>query len=97
MFSLSLLLLKLFIEKDQVNRLQDIVDIATLHHGSQNVFHDLGFALIQSGKMKQAERIFQKSWLRARNERISLHASLFAGKNPGRPFIRRTLLSFRVR
>ncbi len=33
--------LKLFIEKDEFHCLQDIVDIATLHHVSQNVPHDL--------------------------------------------------------
>lgn len=81
-FSILLFRLKIFIGKNEVNCLQDIVNIATLHHGSQNVFHDLGFILIEYGKTKQAERIFQKCWLKARNERISLHAALFASKIP---------------
>ena len=72
--------LKIFLGRNEVNRLQDIVDIATLHHGSQNVFHDLGFILIEYGKTKQAERIFQKSWLKARNDRIALHTSFFASR-----------------
>ena len=72
--------LKLFIEKDELNRLQDIVDIEILHHGSQNVLHDLGFVLIQNRKTKQAKRIFQTSWLKARNDRINLHALLFTGR-----------------
>ncbi|CAF5197236.1 unnamed protein product, partial [Rotaria magnacalcarata] len=41
-----LYLFKLFIEKNELNRLQDIVDIATLQHGSRNVLHDLAFTLI---------------------------------------------------
>jgi hypothetical protein len=87
--------LKLFIEKDQYNRLQDIVDIATLHHGSQNVLHDLGFVLIENGKIKQAERIFQTSWLRAKNERINLHALFFAGRKFSFILIRSISLRFR--
>jgi len=63
-----------------LNRLQDIVDIATLQHGPHNVLHDLAFTLIQNGKSKQAEKIFQTPWLRARNDRINLHALLCAGK-----------------
>jgi hypothetical protein len=59
--------------------LQDIVDIAALQHGPNNILHDLGFALIQAGKIKQAEKVFRTSWLKARNERISLHALLFSG------------------
>ena len=56
------------------------MDIATLQHGPNNVLHDLAFALIQAGKTKQAEKIFQTPWLRARNERINLHSLLLAGK-----------------
>ncbi|CAF0909776.1 unnamed protein product [Adineta steineri] len=74
-------LFDLFIQKDELNRLQDIVDIATLQHGPRNVLHDLGFSLIQSGKIKQAEKIFQTPWLKARNDRINLHALLFADSN----------------
>ncbi|CAF3583271.1 unnamed protein product [Rotaria sordida] len=74
-------LFKLFIEKNELNRLQDIVDIATLQHGSRNVLHDLAFTLIESGKIKQAEKIFQTPWLKARNSRINLHALLFADSN----------------
>ena len=63
-----------------MNRLQDIVDIATLQHGPHNVLHDLAFTLIKNGKLKQAEKIFQTPWLKARNDRINLHSLLFAGK-----------------
>ncbi len=76
---LCMFLFQLFIEKDELNRLQDIVDIATLQHGPHNVLHDLAFTLIQGGKMKQAEKIFQTPWLKARNDRINLHALFFAG------------------
>jgi hypothetical protein len=41
--------------------------------------YDLAFTLIQSGKIKQAEKIFQTPWLKTRNDRINLHALLFAG------------------
>ncbi|CAF4575672.1 unnamed protein product [Rotaria sp. Silwood1] len=74
-------LFKLFIEKNELNRLQDIVDIATLQHGSRNVLHDLAFTLIEGGKIKQAEKIFRTPWLKARNSRINLHALLFADSN----------------
>ena len=89
--------LKIFIAKNDVNRLQDIVDIVALHHGSQNVFHDLGFILIEYGKTKQAERIFQKCWLKARNDRIALHASFFASRysNESCPFDLVILFRFR--
>ena len=39
--------------------------------------------------MKQAEKIFQTPWLKARNDRINLHALLFAG-------IDRTILFFYI-
>ncbi|CAF2475157.1 unnamed protein product [Rotaria sp. Silwood2] len=71
----------LFIEKNELNRLQDIVDIATLQHGSRNVLHDLAFTLIEGEKIKQAEKIFRTPWLKARNSRINLHALLFADSN----------------
>ncbi|CAF0726305.1 unnamed protein product [Adineta ricciae] len=74
-------LFELFISKDELNRLQDVVDIATLQHGPRNVLHDLGFSLIQNGKIKQAEKIFQTPWLKARNDRINLHSLLFADSN----------------
>ncbi|CAF4188355.1 unnamed protein product [Rotaria sp. Silwood2] len=74
-------LFKLFIEKNELNRLQDIVDIATLQHGSRNVLHDLAFTLIEGEKIKQAEKIFRTPWLKARNSRINLHALLFADSN----------------
>jgi len=35
--------------------------------------------LIQGGKIKQAEKIFQTPWLKARNDRINLHALMLAG------------------
>ncbi|CAF1637026.1 unnamed protein product [Rotaria magnacalcarata] len=76
-----LYLFKLFIEKNELNRLQDIVDIATLQHGSRNVLHDLAFTLIDAGKTKQAEKIFRTPWLKARNSRINLHALLLADSN----------------
>jgi hypothetical protein len=43
--------------------------------------YDLAFTLIQSGKIKQAEKIFQTPWLKTRNDRINLHALLFADSN----------------
>lgn len=74
-------LFELFIKSNELNRLQDVVDVATLQHGPNNVLHDLGFALIQAGNLKQAEKIFQTPWLKARNERINLHALLLADSN----------------
>lgn len=74
------LFFQLFIEKDELNCLQDVVDIATLQHGPHNVLYDLAFTLIHEGKIKQAEKIFQTPWLRARNDRVTLHAFLFAGR-----------------
>ena len=75
-----MLFFQLFIKRGELNRLQDIVDLATTQHGSQNISHDLAFALIDQGKIKQAERIFQMPWFRVRNDRINLHALLLAGK-----------------
>ena len=59
--------------------MQDLVDTATLQHGASNVLHDLAFMLIKCGKLKQAEKVFQTPWLQAKNNRIDLHAVLFAG------------------
>lgn len=71
---------QVFIEKDELNCLQQVVDIATEQHGPHNVLTDLALTLIGCGKLKQAEKIFQTPWLRARTDRINLHAFLLAGR-----------------
>lgn len=71
-------LFDLFIRENLLDHLQKVVDLASAQHGSQNVSHDLAFTMIRNGKTKQAERIFQISWFRPKNERIRLHSLLFA-------------------
>ena len=71
-------LFELFIQENLLDHLQKVVDIASAQHGAQNVSHDLAFTMILNGKTKQAERIFQIPWFRAKNDRIRLHSLLFA-------------------
>ena len=72
-----------------MNRLQEVVDLATHYHGFQNVSHDLAFILIQHGKIKQAERIFQLPWFRVRNDRIHFHSLRLSGSNKIKDFLRK--------
>jgi len=48
-----------FIKTEDAENLQKVLDLSTNLHGEINSLFDLSFAMIQSGKLRQAKKIFE--------------------------------------
>ncbi|XP_025105551.1 leucine-rich PPR motif-containing protein, mitochondrial-like [Pomacea canaliculata] len=69
--------LKYFIEKEDPERLQKVVDLLTELHGLVNVFHHLIADFIECGHVKKARKILETPGLRASKQRLSYYCQHF--------------------
>ena len=52
-------LMRLFVEKEDTDRLQQLVDLNSKVHGEGNSLVDLMMTFLESGRIKQAQKILE--------------------------------------
>ncbi|KAL8619576.1 hypothetical protein ACOMHN_019632 [Nucella lapillus] len=73
--------LQFFINKEDPDSLQKVVDLLTEVHGLMNVLHHLIADFIECGHVKKARKIMETSGLRANMQRLNYHCQSFIERN----------------
>ncbi|CAN7999964.1 unnamed protein product, partial [Ixodes hexagonus] len=70
-----------FIEKEDSESLQRVVDISTEVHGEMNTLYDLMSYFLECGHVRQAQKILETPGLRARHQRLDQICETFLQRN----------------
>ncbi|KAK7104135.1 leucine-rich PPR motif-containing protein, mitochondrial-like [Littorina saxatilis] len=73
--------LQFFINKEDPDRLQKVVDVLTELYGLMNVFHHLIADFIECGHIKKARKIMETPGLRANMQRLNYYCQSFIERN----------------
>ncbi|XP_014665082.1 PREDICTED: leucine-rich PPR motif-containing protein, mitochondrial-like [Priapulus caudatus] len=63
-------LFRKFIELEDSDSLQKVMDLSSSIHGEMNVLFELAFAFLETGRVKQAKKIVETPGLRAKMDRL---------------------------